>query len=211
MKTFRAKIILCSLLSFILLGCDGDDIDRIENIPMENIANENFKRYLLENFDTDKDGLISLTEAEAVTEMNCPGFSGLYSLDGIQYFTNLKVFKFSNGTSDVRDLDLSKNTKLEELYCSNSHITSLNLSKNIALRILDCSNNKLTTLVLPESLEVLNCSDNDLTSLDITKCVMLKSLNCSDMKITSLDLTKCTMLNSLNSFDCNITALDLVD
>ena len=201
MKSFNIKAVLCIFVSFtfMLTGCKGDeDMENIPNIPLENLNGE-FRRYLLEYFDKDKDGEISQIEADAVTEMDCSGISGLNSLDGIQHFKNLKVFRFSNARY-YNPLDLSGNTKLEELYCDFSSITSIDLSKNIALRILDCHRNNITSLVLPESstLETLYCQDNtELTSLDLTKYTALKNLNCIGTNIGRLDLNSCKELKTL--------------
>lgn len=218
MKNHRITIYLCLsvLLFFVFTGCSDDDAD-IEVIPLENVTNADFRSYLLENFDTDKDGAISVAEAEAVTVMNCPGFSGLYSLDGIEYFTNLKEFGFSNHSSDLTSLDLSKNVKLEKLDCSSSKITSLDFSNNILLKRLDCSYNNLSTLVLPETstLSTVMCVeafDKSLSSvsIDFTGVKSLDTLDCSNNAgIASLDMSKSVALKKLNSVGCNISELDL--
>ena len=189
--------LLVIMLVICIAGCKEED-DGLETIPLENI-NGDFKRYLFENFDINKDGVISLAEAEVVTEMNCSGISGLSSFDGIQYFRNLKILRASNG-SYIDPLNFSENTKLEELYLDYSYIKSLDLSKNIALKVLDCHNNNLTSLVLPESstLESLNCDHNpELTSLNLTKYTALKDLKCGDCNFSKLDLSACKDLKTL--------------
>jgi len=203
MKNQRLPIFLCLfvLLFSILLGCSDEDPgiepnekteesgenteepnENTENelIPFENITSEVFKRYLLEQFDEDKDRTISVVEAEAVTTMSFPTYYGLSSLEGIEYFTNLKVLHIPEGNL-IDSLDLSKNIKLEELLCKEQMITSLNLTDNISLKTLDCSNNA------------------GLTSLDLSKCTALESLNCLGCDIAELDLKYCTSLKFLHS------------
>ena len=201
MEGFKTKTMLCVfvLFTFMLTGCEKED--DLEIIPLENF-NGDLKSYLLDNFDINKDGVISLDEADAVTEMHYAGSYGLSSLEGIQYFKNLKIFGYSHFGDKINSFDLSKNTKLEELYCYSSNLTSLDLSKNVALRILECRNNNLTSLVLPESskLESLNCEYNpNLASLDLSKCTVLKDLKCNDCNISKLDLSSCKELKSLYS------------
>jgi hypothetical protein len=199
MRHFMAKtmLFLFVLFAFVLTGCEKED--GLDIIPLENL-NGDFRSYLIETFDVNKDGVLSQDEADAVTEMDCPGYSGLYSLDGIQYFKNLKVLRFSNGNSAVKSLDLSENTKLEELYIGFSDVTSLDLSKNVSLRILDCQRNKLSSLILPEStsLETLYCQENqELSSLNLTKYTALKDLKCGDCNFSKLDLSACKDLKTL--------------
>jgi len=186
----KTLLCLCAMFSFVLSGCDDDE--GLETIPLENISDDDFKRYLLDNFDTDKDGMISVPEAEVVTELNNPYYAA--SLDGIQYFPNLK--KMICYSSSVQFLDLSKNLKLEELDCSGNNLTSLVLPKTSTLTVVNCSN------AFSASLQGL--------VLDFSGNPMLKTLDCSNIPdIKTLDLSKCTALNSLNCFDSNIAALDL--
>ena len=64
-----------------------------------------FRAYVLDKFDTDRDGTISRAEAEAVTEINIAKVS---SVDGIEKFTQLKLLGCIN--SELVSLDLSKNS-----------------------------------------------------------------------------------------------------
>lgn len=69
-----------------------------------------FRAYVLDKFDTDRDGTISRAEAEAVTEINIAKVS---SVDGIEKFTQLKLLSCIN--SELVSLDLSKNSALTGL------------------------------------------------------------------------------------------------
>ena len=192
MKNFKTKTIicLCTFLSFVLSGCDDDE--GFEAIPLENVTDGYFKQYLLDHFDTDNDGIISVLEAEAVTELGY--IYDAVSLDGIQYFTNLK--RLICHSSGLQSLDLGKNLKLEELDCSGSSLTSLILPKTSTLTVVNCS-------------QAFSSSLQEVT-IDFTGNPMLKTLNCSENpNLKSLDLSKCTALNSLDCFNSSISVLDL--
>jgi hypothetical protein len=62
-------------------------------------------------------------------------------------------------------LDLTRFTRLTQLYCNNLGLTEITNFPN-TLRLIDCNRNALQTLPeLPPNLTVLNCSMNNLTSL----------------------------------------------
>jgi Leucine-rich repeat (LRR) protein len=62
----------------------------------------------------------------------------------------------------------------------NTKLTRLDVSKNTALTNLDCTNNQLTSLDITKNtaLTKLNCSSNQLTSLDVSKNTALTQLGC---------------------------------
>ena len=138
-----------------------------------------FRQYLLDNFDSDKDGFISYAEAEDVTTININS-DNVESLKGIEYFTNLThltaVPKNDSwettgvgGTGDsgywrdsgyklngtrvsgkIAEIDLSHNINLSHLDCSGNIIKELDLSNNINLNYIDASFNlDLSVIDLP--------------------------------------------------------------
>ncbi len=134
-------------------------------ITLSDLEDRAWARYLAENVDRNNDGLISQKEAALVTsignlsEMYYTGnglcSAGVTKLDGIEYFTNLKV-----------------------LLCYDNTLESLDLSQNTSLRYLDCSYNYLTSLTLPatDTLQTVSAERNLLQELDVTDCPNLNSL-----------------------------------
>lgn len=199
----------------------------IENVPF---ADDNFKEFCLQNFDTDRDGKISLEEAAQVTEIACTR-KGITSLKGIEYFTALESLDCSYNL--LTTLDVSKNTALKVLACTNNKLTSLDVSKNTALEVLNCANNtllgtldvskntalknldctyiSLTTLDISNNtaLEALYCRANQLSSLDVSKNTALEILQCADNQLSSLDLSNNTALTELDCKTNKITSLDV--
>ena len=102
-------VLIISVLSvmFLLTNCSKE----VE------IPDANFKAYLLEKFDANKDGKISLSEAQKVTEINCSG-RNIQDLTGIEKFVNLERLNCCNNQLD--ELELRYNKKLEWLVCNNN-------------------------------------------------------------------------------------------
>ncbi len=80
-------------------------------VNASNFPDENFRKYLSEEFDKDNDGWI---DAGSITEMDCRSRE-IRSLEGIEYFPNLSSLNCS--TNDLEELDISKNKALTKLFC----------------------------------------------------------------------------------------------
>ena len=190
-----------------------------DNIIFED---ENFKAYMVTNFDTDNDGEISYEEALAVTkiEVNTDNIS---SISGIEYMTNLKSLKCEGSLKYFRasntyytfgilkSLDISKNTKLSDLYVSYNPLVSLDVSGNPKLRVLLCKRNKLTSLNVNNNkeLERLECDYNNLSSLDVKNNPELYRLKCDNNNLSSLYVNNNPKLLDLICGDNNLTSINV--
>lgn len=151
------------------------------------IPDANFKTYLVNNFDTNGDGEIQLSEATSVLTINC-GNKNIADLTGIEAFVNLRILAcYAN---QLTNLDVSKNTALRNLQCYNNQLTSLDVSKNTLLVNLNCGTNYLTNLDVSKNtaLTILECYWSYLANLDISKNTSLTTLNCQGNQLTSLNL-----------------------
>ena len=182
---------------------DGDGVKIDDNFP-----DENFKKYVKENFDNDGNGILSKDECDNVTDISV-GSKSISSLKGIEHFKNLTNLNCGSNYT-LEKLDVSKNTKLTNLDCSFTQLTNLDVSKNPALTELNCSSNKLTSLDVRNNpaLKDLYCGSNKLTSLDVRNNPALTELDCNQNGLTSLDVSKNTKLTYL---DCNNTKLTNLD
>ena len=117
------------------------------------IPDANFKKYLVEIFDTDQDGEIIQKEAARIKSIEV-STDTISSLQGIEFFTSLTKLS-CRGSWDstqgkylgqLESLDVSKNTALTHLECGGNQLTVLDVSKNTALTYLYCYNNQLTAL-----------------------------------------------------------------
>ncbi|MBX9807197.1 MAG: T9SS C-terminal target domain-containing protein, partial [Flavobacteriaceae bacterium] len=115
--------------------------------------------------DSNNDGQIQKSEAEQVSQLRVYG-SNIASLEGIQSFINLNIlYCYSNS---LTSLDMSYNTKMVHLWCSDNQLTSLNLGS--------------------ANLNALNCSHNLLKNLDISNCTIIANMDCSFNQLTSLEM-----------------------
>lgn len=111
------------------------------------------------NINTDGDDGISRKEAAAAEAMDISA-KNITSIDGIEYFTNLKELDCSENKS-LESIDLSKLTNLTSLMCSYTALTSLDITKNTELTYVNCANNKLDTLDIRKNskLETILCGN----------------------------------------------------
>jgi hypothetical protein len=109
MKKIVFTVNVCVLM-LLFAGCSGKDANIVIKIP-----DATFKSYLVENFDKNKDGDITIGEAKAIKDLNIAG-KGIESLDGIERFVNLISLDCSN--NQLEELDLRENKKLSKLICT---------------------------------------------------------------------------------------------
>ncbi len=125
----------------------------------------NFRSYIAENIDTDKDGMLSPEEIAAVTEIDVSieasySYTYISDLTGIEYFTNLLTLDASR--TKIASIDVSMFTNLEFLYLYNCYyLKDLDLTANTNLIDLDVSGTELTELDLSNNSNAgLNMGEN---------------------------------------------------
>ena len=200
---------------------------------------EKFRTYVFNTFDTDKNGILSSSECEAVTEISVCTDS-IASLEGLHHFQNLTRLTCGGSLSEVdssplgllteldvssnlklqylgcylnklTSLDVSKNTELTELNCFYNQLTSLDISKNTELTDLNCPSNQLTSIDLSNNtkLRYFSCNGNSLSSLDLSNNAALKTVYCGINNLTSLNLSNCTALEKLFCYNNQLESLDV--
>ena len=148
-------VLVFALLSFVLQA-------QIVSIP-----DANFKAALIaDGVDTNSDGEIQVTEAEAMSEIDV-GFEGISDLTGIEAFINITELHCSY--NNLTNLDLSSNILLETVFCSNNNLTTLNITNNLSLMAITCSNNNFTSFDLSDLSSLLHflCQNANLEELNI--------------------------------------------
>ena len=177
-------------------------------IGSNTFPDEKFRAYILENIDKDGDGYLSETEIAETTSITC-GARSISSLKGIECFVNVQ--SIDCGVNNLTQLDVSKNTALEDLDCWANNLTQLDVSKNTVLETLTCDQNNLTQLDVCKNTElrILSCEGNNLSQLDVSKNTELQELYCSGNNLTQLDVSKNAKLCELKCYNNNISQLDV--
>ena len=112
---------------------------------------------------------------------------------------DLEVFSFSQGS--LKSINVSNNAKLRNLTINNnsastfeSVLESLDLTKNTKLTNLYAQYNALTEVILPEgaALSFINLQNNQLESIDLTKVKSFKDTYLNNNKLKAVDLSKLT-------------------
>ena len=168
---------------------DGEDTAEQE-LPIDeaHFPDANFREYIKDKIDLDGNGSLSQSEIEAVDSI-FNGTSYKYDIKnykGIEYFSNMGFLVLGN--MSIESLDVSKNTKLEEITIRNCQITNLVLNsdldgfgyfdgsqisnvdaKNLKLTKLWCDGNLISSLMSIPTLEYIKLyNDVHLPYLDLS-------------------------------------------
>ena len=179
-----------------------------------NFPDSVFRKYVEDNIDKadttsgKKDGKLSKTERDAVTEINIDN-QNCTDLTGIAYFANLTTLRCQQ--NGLKELNLEYNKNLTNLNCSYNKLTTLDVSKNAKLSTLECTNNGMEELNLGDitSLKHLFCSENNLTELDVSKNRYLEQLHCRYNNLRRLVIGNNYSLTMLYLLGNHLTSLDL--
>ncbi len=154
------------------------------------------------------DGIVLTANAKKATSIRVNG-SEIRDLTGIQDFEN--ILTLACRANLLTELDLSKNTLLQQLFCDDNKLTKLDLSNNKNLEFLNCGGNLLSNLDLSQqpSLTTLYCDVNRLKILDISKNSELVLLYCLSNQLLNLDITKNLKLRYISCSNNPVDNLDL--
>lgn len=153
--------------------------------------------------DTNHDGKIQVSEAEAVTDLSIATspndiYDDITDLTGLEKFKNLINFNCSGNS--ITSFNATALTHIKTIDCSANQLTSLTVSGLTTLTNLNCSKNKLTALNAGgiTSLQVLNASENLIASLNVTGDTSLLNLNCNSNQLTSVSLAGLSSIQQAN-------------
>lgn len=132
------------------------------------IPDSNFEDKLIDlKIDIDgKNGKVLTSSISKVTDLNVQ-LSEINDLKGIEDFTALEYLncQFNN----LSTLNVSKNSKLIELYCHGNTLTALNLTANTELTTLQANKNQIDKLDISKNTKLfyINISENKLRALNL--------------------------------------------
>lgn len=177
-----------------------------------NIPDANFKNALLNHnpvIDTNGDGEIQVSEAEAVTEYLNVYQKEISDMTGIEVFVNLQ--ELSCDRNEITELDISQNINLKKLYCNYNDLSELDISNNTNLEVLQCVANNLSSLDTSQNLMIwhMYLASNNLTTIDLSQNANLQSFLAAGNSLTSLDVSQNSELQNLQINGNDITSLDV--
>ena len=177
------KKVLFALVAMSLLftACEDGNDDFIKLKEVDDVCTMmddiNFMAYCYEEFDVNKDGKVSVSEAAAVSIID--GYDGFNSIKGIEYFTNIERLSSKANKRGLRahDINLSNHKKLREVRLSFAASEFRNSPTKISINF---GNNTVL-----ENLYLDGCNLND---MDLSECVNLTEVKIHDVAIENLNL-----------------------
>lgn len=162
-------------------------------VMMEDAA---LQSYLISVWDSDSDGLLSVEEAAAVTDIDlCT--DDVRTLAGIAQLSNLRSLRCCG--TDI----LARR--------GSGGLTEADLGGNPLLSFIDLSRNQLTSFTIGHSAGAVNLSYNPLNSLSLPEDNALRSLDLSYTGLNSLDYARLGSLEELHIGGSSLSADDTIN
>ncbi|MBR0493400.1 MAG: leucine-rich repeat domain-containing protein [Muribaculaceae bacterium] len=158
----------------------------------------------LSNFD-----IYNCTALQNLSCFNNPHLNTIYNLESCTALTHLDCEDCAitelPGVANMTNLQTlwACNNQLTSLNVSNlSQLKKLNVSGNTSLTELDCSECNLTLLDVTgcTALSFLNCNYNQLTDLDISGCTGLELISAHSNQIASMNVSNCPNLKTMSIY-----------
>lgn len=219
LKTIKSDVTLkrSEMYRITPFECKIDEDNK--NIIFEDAS---FKAYMISNFDKNKDGEISYDEALSVNSIKVCADT-ITSLAGIEYMPNLTYLNcngshvWNNNTAQYDDggilksLNVTQNTRLQDLNCSFNKLTELDVTNNASLVALSCAGNELRSIDISKNtlLCFFSAHDNLLEVIDLGNNPKLSSIDVSENNLTSIDVSSNSRLRYLHIGLNAITSVDV--
>lgn len=210
---------------------DDGEVTVIEDTEIVSIPDPEFKAYIIWRYDTDGDGELSRSEAQAVEKVEFQS-DGIYSLKGLERCGALRKLNVRSTPIErgdeykgrITSIDLTHNTALSELSLEFQNIEKINLTQCKELSevsIYLCPIKKLNISTLKHltllsagwcSLESVDLSqspalvevhldNNHLKTITVGEHPELEYIDISGNELEEADFSKCRKLNVLDCHD----------
>ena len=200
-----------------------------------NIPDANFKAALIVNssINTNGDGEIQVSEAQAYTGVIRVDGLNIADVTGLEAFVNITEFHAMNNAltsidlsqntaitrltlrgNSLTALDLSANTALQTILIQQNNISSIDLTNHSSLGNFQCGDNNISTLLLPTTangLRTLYLEQNQISSLDVSMYPDLRTLVVYNNNLTSIDISSNPKVNSLHARYNNLSSLNVAN
>ncbi|MEZ4875244.1 MAG: T9SS type A sorting domain-containing protein [Flavobacteriaceae bacterium] len=164
--------------------------------------------------DTNSDGEIQVSEAEAVFGLNVAAIDlngeHIQSLEGLEAFVNLEQLYCAQ--QEISVMDVTNLSQLRVLVCNYNLLPSLDVSQNTLLEKIDCSGNPISGIIDTSQctgLKRFSCVGNQTIIVDVTQNPQLEVFYCRMITGSTIDLSQNTALYDLFIVDSPLNTLDL--
>lgn len=222
-KSMRIVISITISLCMIMCGlCFTEDnsykvlaFDEIIRNDMTGIPDAHLYEVALETADANEDGVLTVTEAELVTDFD--GYNkGITNLKGMEYFKNLEYL--SLGRNEINDIEPLKNLlKLRRLHLHTNKITNISYVTFFEnLFLLDIQGNNVTD-ISPlkdlKNLKTLHLGKNNIEELSSLESLShLSTLSINDNQISDISVVATlTALQGLTLSNNQITDISPIN
>lgn len=161
--------------------------------------------------DSDK---IMYSEVTKITAFSMPDTykERLESCKGLEFLTNLE-YLYLTGCKNLKTLDVSKLTKLQELIANKCQLTQIDLSECVSLKNLNLESNQIANITFGkhDNMESIRLKENKLKKFDGSIFPNLTILYLSDNELTEINLKGCSKLKELQLINNKLKSIDITD
>lgn len=201
-------------LALLVLGTCKAQIVNIPDINFKNaLVNDNVVDtdgdYIGDiDVDSNDDGEIQISEAEAVTALMIHE-KDIGSLEGLDSFINLIALGAANNL--FTEIDVSNNLLLEHLNIPDNALTEIDLSQNVNLLGTNLRGSQITSLDLTNNpnMYYIFFEQSTISSIDFSASVNMEIIFGSDNQLTEVDLSNCLNLETAYLYNGNIEEINL--
>ena len=161
--------------------------------------------------DSDK---IMYSEVTKITAFSMPDTykERLESCKGLEFLTNLE-YLYLTGCKNLKTLDVSKFTKLQDLIANKCQLTQIDLSDCVSLKNLNLESNQIANITFGkhDNMEYIMLKENKLKKFDGSIFPNLTILDLSDNELTEINLKGCSKLKALQLINNKLKSIDITD
>lgn len=161
--------------------------------------------------DSDK---IMYAEVTKITSFSMPDTykENLESCKGLEFLTNLE-YLYLMDCKNLKTLDVSKLTKLQELVAKKCHLTQIDLSNCVSLKNLNLESNQIANITFGkhDNMESISLGKNKLKKFDASIFPNLTNLYLSDNELTEINLKGCSKLETLHIINNKLKSVDITE
>lgn len=201
-----------------MLSCGGNGITTLnlhDNTALEELSCEGKEKFIKNEFGDDVGNGFDGVLINLILPQNASALKYMYirgnMLTDLDVTNCPSLLELNCMWNSLRGLDVSKNLKLEKLWCNDNPLGNLNLTNNTKLTYLNNGACDLYELDLSKNKELtsIECANNHLKELNITMLPKLYYLECGGNSMTNIDISKNTLLERLSIYNSHITSIDL--